>query len=37
MNNNKNTKFKINLKDISADKEIVIDRDMNNGALTFDP
>jgi hypothetical protein len=37
VNNNQNTKFKINLKDISADKEIVIEKDLTNCAATFDP
>ena len=30
INFNQYTKFKINLKDISADKEIVVDKDMKN-------
>ena len=37
INNNQNTKFKINLKDISADKEIMKVDNMKNKALNFDP
>jgi hypothetical protein len=37
VNNNQNTKFKVNMKDISADKEIVIDKDIKNMQSNFDP
>jgi len=37
MNDNVNTKFTINLKDISADKEILVEKDPLNAAAHFDP
>jgi len=37
MNNNVHTKFTINLKDISADKEIKIEKNAQNSAINFDP
>ena len=37
MNNNQETKFNIQMKDISADKDIKIEKDVKNSALNFDP
>lgn len=37
MNNNVHTRFTVNLKDISADKEIKISKDAQNSATNFDP
>ena len=37
MNNNVHTKFTINLKDISADKEIKLKKNPTNSAINFDP
>lgn len=37
MNNNTESKFTINLKDISADKDIKIEKDIKNSAINFDP
>jgi hypothetical protein len=37
MNNNTQTKFTINLKDISADKEIKMEKNEKNSAINFDP
>jgi hypothetical protein len=37
MSANQNTKFKINLKDISADKEIKLEKDMKDSSMNFDP
>ena len=37
MNSNVHTKFTINLKDISADKEITLKNDSHNSSVNFDP
>ena len=37
MNSNIHTKFTINLKDISADKEITLTKDPLNAGVNFDP
>jgi len=37
MNSNVHTKFTINLKDISADKEIKLNNDSANSSINFDP
>tara|TARA_B110000285_G_C15102972_1_gene606126 strand:- start:1649 stop:1843 length:195 start_codon:yes stop_codon:yes gene_type:complete len=37
MNSNIHTKFTINLKDISADKEITLTKNPSNAGVNFDP
>ena len=37
MSSNTQTKFKINLKDISADKEIKLEKNLKDSSMNFDP
>jgi hypothetical protein len=37
MSSNQNTKFKINMQDISADKEIKLEKNMKDSSVNFDP
>ena len=37
MNNNKHTKFTIDIKDISADKEIKLEKNEKNSSIGFNP
>ena len=37
MSSNQNTKFKINMQDISADKQIKLEKNLKDSSVNFDP